>query len=177
RDRSRGHGIYRDVAAAQFVVEHVDESLNACLGSDVRTIGWKRFGQHTARKSNDAATFNYMLRCLSEHEEGTAQIGGNHLVKHLHVAICDSPERHDACAVHYHIDPAESVERFLKQSFHVGGDRYIGPHSDNFTSGRLDLLDNSCSFSGVARIVHDDGEAVARQPYRDGSPNAPPMLL
>ena len=105
-----------------------------------------------------------MLCRLSEHEEGTAQIGGNHLVKHLHVAISDSPKRHDPGTVHHHIDPVESVQRLFEETFHLGGVRNIGLHGDGLPAGRLDFIDDSFGFGGVARIVHDDGEAVARQP-------------
>ena len=71
-----------------------------------------------------------MLRRLSEHEEGTAQIGGNHLVKHFHVAISDSSKRHDARAVYHYINPVERIQRLFEETLPVGGIRHIGLHGD-----------------------------------------------
>jgi hypothetical protein len=81
------------------------------------------------------APFNDMLCRLSEHEESTAQIGGNHPVKHLDVAISDSSKRHDARAVHHDVDPAESVQRLFEETFHVAGVRHIGLHGDGLPAG------------------------------------------
>src|ERR671930_2166701 len=42
----------------------------------------------------------------------------------------DAPKRHDARAVHHHIDPAERVPRLFEEALHVGGVRHIGLHGD-----------------------------------------------
>jgi len=42
----------------------------------------------------------------------------------------DSSKRHDARAVHDHINPVESVQRLFEETFHVVGVRNIGLHSD-----------------------------------------------
>jgi hypothetical protein len=46
---------------------------------------------------------------LSQYYKGAAQIGGNHLVKHLYIAIGDWRKRHDPRTVHYHVNLAEHV--------------------------------------------------------------------
>src|SRR6266542_1684943 len=105
-----------------------------------------------------------MLCRLTEHEESTAQVSGDYLVKHLDVAISDSSKRHDARAVHHHIDPREGVQRLFEETFYLGGVCHIRLHGDGLPACRLDLVHDSFGFGGVAGIVYDDCEPVASEP-------------
>ena len=108
--------------------------------------------------------FTYMLRRLSEHEKSTAQIGGNYLIKHFDVDIGYSSKRHDARTVHHDVDPAESIQRFFEKIFHLAGARNIRLNGYGPAAGQCDLVNRVLCLASLARIVHDDGEAVARQP-------------
>jgi hypothetical protein len=43
---ARGYGVYCDIATPQLIGKHVDQPLNACLGSDIRTITRECLGDY-----------------------------------------------------------------------------------------------------------------------------------
>ena len=90
-----------------------------------------------------------MLCRLRQHDEGAAQIGGDHLVERLQVALGDRRKRHDAGAVHDHVDPTESVQRLLEETLHIGGVSDVGLHRDGLPAG--DLI-SSTTVSALAAL-------------------------
>src|SRR4029453_761967 len=150
----------------------MDESLNTSLGSYIRTVGWKRLGQYAARESNDASAFRDMLCRLPKHEKRAAQVGGDHFVERLDIAVGDVPERHDARTVHYHVDLAEGVECIPEKALYLTWVRDISLQGDGLPTNRLNLVHDSLSFAGAAGIVHDHGKAVACKPNSHGAPEA-----
>ena len=120
-DGSGGDGVDRDLAAAQFIGQHVDQTLYTGLRCNVRSVVGERLGQDAARESDDSAAFGDVLRGLREHEKGASQIRGNDAVEDVDLASGDRGERHDAGIVNDDIDGTEALESFGKQTFDIGG--------------------------------------------------------
>src|SRR5215468_4419016 len=99
-----------------------------------------------------------MLCRLPKHEKRTAQVGGDHLVEHLDIAVGDARERHDARTVHHHVDLAESVECIPEKALYFACVRDIGLQGDGLTTHRLNFVHDSLSFGGAASVAHDDRE-------------------
>jgi hypothetical protein len=78
---------------------------------------------------------------------------------------------HDAGIVDHHVDAAKRCFRSVEQA--GDGDRIgdIGLRGDRAAPVALDLRDQRFGGGGVAGIVDDDDEAVARQALRDRSPD------
>jgi len=88
-------------------------------------------------------------------------VGGDHLVEDRQVASGNRPKRHDACAVHHHIDRAERVHRLLEETVDVRRVGHICLDRNRSPAGRGNFGDGLHGFGRVARVVHDDAEDVA----------------
>jgi hypothetical protein len=60
-----------------------------------------------------------VLRCLREHEEGSAEVRCNDFVESLDVTFADGRKGHDACVVDDDIDLAEGLEGLLEELLDV----------------------------------------------------------
>jgi hypothetical protein len=103
----------------------------------------------------------------AQHDEGSAQVGRDDSIEGRQVAIGDRPERHDAGAVHHHVEPAEGAERLLEEAVDRGRVRHVRLDREGLATTGLDLGRCGFGLGGIAGVVQDDGEAVARQAERD----------
>src|ERR1700730_15413684 len=81
--RPRRHRIDRDLAAAQFVGENVNEALHAGFRGDIRAVPGKRLGDHAAREHDDSAPLGHMLGGLGQDDEASSELRGAHPVEGL----------------------------------------------------------------------------------------------
>src|SRR5438132_10077994 len=85
--RSRRDRVHRDVAAAQLICQDRNEAFDSGLGGNIGSIGWEGLCQYAAGESDNASAFCHVLRCLCEYQKGTAKVGGNDLIKGLHITL------------------------------------------------------------------------------------------
>src|SRR6266446_7005081 len=163
RHRPRRHRVDRDLVAAQLVGEHADQALHARLRGDVGAVAGQRLGDDAARERDDTAAACDVPGRLAQHEEGAAQIGGDHPVEVLQRAVRDRVERHDAGAVHHHVDPPEGLERVAEEVVHVGSARHVRRDRDRAAVRGLDLAHQLPGPRRVAGVGRHHREAIAGQ--------------
>src|SRR5580692_10072528 len=87
--RSRCNGVDRNLVSAKLVGEDMDKTFDTCLGGDVRAVGRKVLREDAAGECDDTAALGYVLRCLREDEEGSAEVRGNDFVEGFDIAFGD----------------------------------------------------------------------------------------
>src|SRR5882757_3408981 len=108
----------------------MNQALDSRLGSDVGTVSREGLGENAAGESDDSPSISNMLCRLREYQEGSAQVGRNHLVEGGHVYAGDRKERHDARTVNHYIGSAESGHRLFEKPLHVFSICHICLHID-----------------------------------------------
>src|SRR5215208_105507 len=53
---ARCHSVYTNISTPQLIGKHSNQTLNACLGSNVRTIRRECHGDNTTRESDNSST-------------------------------------------------------------------------------------------------------------------------
>ena len=108
-----------------------------------------------------------MLCRLREYQEGSAQVGRDHLVEGGHVSAGNRKERHDARTVNHHIGSAESLHRFFEKPLHVFRICHICLHGDGLSAGSLEICDNCLCRGRFSRVVHDHQKSIFSQSFCD----------
>lgn len=142
----------------------MDQTFDAGFGGDVRAI--------SGEERDDASSLRDVLRCLGEHQESPAQIGGNHSIEGLDVALPNRGHWHDARVVNHGIDAAEVTQSLRKEPLDISLIGDIGLNRDRLRAGRLDLSNGFLGLGLTARVIDNYGKAVVRQTGCDGAADA-----
>src|SRR6516164_1631708 len=92
-------------------------------------------------------------------------------VKGRVIRIRDRRQGHDSGVVDQNVDASELFFSSVEQARYVRCLTDIGLRSYCMSSRRFDFLDECRGFCFAARIVHNDGEAVMREPVGNRSPD------
>ena len=106
-----------------------------------------------------------MLSRLREYQEGSAQVGRDHLIEGGHVSAGNRKELHDSRTVNHHIGSAESVHRLSEQPLHVFGNCHICLHSDALSACSLEICDNCLRCGRFSRVVDDHRKSILSQSF------------
>ena len=90
-----------------------------------------------------------------------------HAVEVVEVELRDRRQDHDPGGVHDDVDPAERLLDGVERRLHLCGLRDVAADGDRPAAGPLDGGHDLLRPGLVARVVHADGHAVARQPLGD----------
>src|SRR6202171_3025021 len=107
-----------------------------------------------------------MLRGLSQHQEGTAQVGGDNFVEQVEVILANGRQWHDARVVNHNVDAAEFRTGFIEEPLDVRRARHICLNGDGIAAHPLKFRHDFVSFRCVAQVVHNNRESILGQPLR-----------
>lgn len=108
----------------------------------------------------------------AEHDEGAAQVGADHPVEALQVAVGDLQVGHRAGAVDHHVDAAEGAPGGFEQLVHVLRAGHVALYGDGRAAGGDDFGHDLVGHGLVAGIVDRDRETVGGQPPGNGATDA-----
>src|SRR5262249_6690397 len=85
------------------------------------------------------------------------------------VAVGDLAHRHDAGAMHDHIDAAEGLVRRFEQRIDIALHGHIGFNANRFSTVGFDRRHSLVDLGRIAGIVRNDSEPVLRETQSDGA--------
>jgi hypothetical protein len=163
---TRRDRIDRDRPPAQLLREDRGQRLDRALGGGVDAVGLEPEADDAGREVDDASAWAQAPRRFAQSVERALQVHGDQPIEGHVVDVGELGQGHDPRIVHQHVHATERSLRGVEQRADGLGVADVGPRSERATARRLDLSGQDFGGSGVARIVDDDGKAIAGQTFR-----------
>ena len=171
--RPGGDGVDGDVAAAQLAGQDQGHRLDRALGGGVRAVAGQRQAGYGAGEVDDRAAVAQPARGLLVDDERPADVGAVHAVQGVQVDVRQRGEWHDAGRVHDDVDAAVGLLGEVEELRRPPPRRPRRRARRSACPPAAVIAGHASSARLVARVVHDDGEAVRSQPLGAARPIPP----